>query len=34
MDKIRLGLVGCGNMMKVHAKAVNACTEALEITAV
>ena len=34
MEKIRLGLIGCGNMMKVHAKAVHACTEALEITAV
>ena len=34
MAKIRLGLVGCGNMMNSHAKAVNDCTEELEITAV
>ena len=34
MDKIRLGLIGCGRMMNVHAKAVNSCTVALEITAV
>lgn len=34
MEKIRLGLVGCGKMMKVHAMAVDACTEELKITAV
>ncbi|MBE5783363.1 MAG: Gfo/Idh/MocA family oxidoreductase [Clostridiales bacterium] len=34
MEKIRLGLVGCGNMMKTHASAVDACTEELSITAV
>jgi predicted dehydrogenase len=34
MEKIRMGLIGCGRMMSTHAKAVNSCTEALEITAV
>lgn len=34
MKKIRLGLIGCGGMMKTHASAVDACTEALSITAV
>ena len=34
MKKIRLGLIGCGGMMETHAKAVDACTEALSITAV
>lgn len=34
MKGIRLGLVGCGNMMNTHAKAVNDCTEEMEITAV
>ena len=34
MAKIRLGLVGCGHMMGIHAKAVNDCTEEMEITAV
>ena len=34
MKKIRLGLIGCGGMMKTHANAVDACTEALSITAV
>lgn len=34
MEKIRLGLIGCGRMMNAHAKAVNSCTAALEITAV
>ncbi len=33
MKKIRMGLVGCGNMMKTHAKAVNEVSEYLEITA-
>ena len=26
MEKIRLGLIGCGKMMKSHAYAVDACT--------
>ncbi len=34
MKKIRLGLIGCGGMMKTHAKAVDQCTEQLQITAV
>lgn len=34
MQKIRMGLIGCGNMMKSHARAVDACTEELSITAV
>ena len=34
MAKIRLGLVGCGHMMGIHAKAVNDCTTEMEITAV
>ena len=34
MKKIRMGLIGCGNMMSAHAKAVNSCTKELEITAV
>lgn len=34
MEQIRLGLIGCGGMMKTHAKAVDACTKALQITAV
>lgn len=34
MEKIRLGLVGCGHMMEKHALAVEACTDALQITAV
>ena len=34
MAKIRLGLVGCGHMMNIHAKAVNDCTTEMEITAV
>ena len=34
MAKIRLGLIGCGKMMKSHAYAVDACTEAMSITAV
>jgi len=32
--KIRLGLVGCGKMMKTHAVGVNAISDELEITAV
>jgi predicted dehydrogenase len=34
MEKIRMGLIGCGHMMGAHARAINDCTEALEITAV
>lgn len=34
MNKIRLGLIGCGDMMKTHANAVDACTDAMSITAV
>ena len=34
MAKIRLGLIGCGHMMGIHAKAVNECTTEMEITAV
>jgi len=34
MNKIRLGLIGCGNMMETHANAVDQCTERLSITAV
>ena len=34
MAKIRLGLIGCGSMMNIHAKAVNDCTDEMEITAV
>ena len=34
MEKIRLGLVGCGKMMKTHASAVDACTEQMSITAI
>lgn len=34
MEKIRLGLIGCGGMMETHAKAVDACTDAMSITAV
>ena len=34
MKKIRLGLIGCGNMMKRHARAVDECTTELSITAV
>lgn len=34
MAKIRLGLIGCGAMMKVHARTINECTDELEITAV
>lgn len=26
MAKIRLGLIGCGHMMGIHAKTVNDCT--------
>ena len=32
MAKIRLGLIGCGSMMNIHAKAVNDCTDAVELT--
>lgn len=32
--KIRLGLIGCGGMMRTHAYCVNNCTTDLEITAV
>ena len=34
MEQIRLGLIGCGHMMEMHAKAVDACTKAMQITAV
>ncbi len=34
MNKLRLGLIGCGNMMKAHAKGINAISEEAEITAV
>ena len=34
MEKIRLGLIGCGGMMETHAQAVVACTDAMSITAV
>ena len=34
MEKIRLGLIGCGGMMETHAQAVDACTDAMSITAV
>lgn len=34
MEKIRLGLIGCGSMMKNHANAVDKCTDELRITAV
>lgn len=34
MDKIRLGLIGCGGMMKSHAKSFSLLTEQLEISAV
>lgn len=33
-NKIRLGLVGCGNMMRQHAKSVNSVSERVEIVAV
>ncbi|MBQ4258642.1 MAG: Gfo/Idh/MocA family oxidoreductase [Lachnospiraceae bacterium] len=34
MEKIRLGLVGCGKMMTTHAVGVNSISDQLEITAV
>ena len=34
MDKIRMGLIGCGKMMAGHAKAVNKVTDRLELVAV
>ena len=34
MQKIRMGLIGCGKMMGAHAKAVDSCTSELEIVAV
>ena len=35
MEKIRLGLVGCGNIMvRAHAQAMDACKEPVEVTAV
>ncbi len=34
MKKIRMGLIGCGNMMSKHAKAVNEVSDQLEITAI
>ena len=34
MEKIRLGLIGCGGMMKSHASIINLLEDQLEITAV
>ncbi len=34
MEKIRMGLIGCGHMMGAHARAINDCTSELKITAV
>ena len=34
MEKIRMGLIGCGKMMRSHAQAVNNLSEKLEIVAV
>jgi predicted dehydrogenase len=34
MEKIRMGLIGCGKMMRSHAQSVDKCTEQLSITAV
>ena len=34
MKKIRLGMIGCGGMMRNHAAAISMLTEHLEITAV
>ncbi|MBQ9859571.1 MAG: Gfo/Idh/MocA family oxidoreductase [Clostridia bacterium] len=34
MEKLRLGLIGCGGMMELHAQSVHECTKELEITAV
>lgn len=34
MKKIRMGLIGCGKMMRSHAQSVDKCTEQLSITAV
>lgn len=34
MEKIKLGLIGCGGMMKSHAEAISMLREELEITAV
>ena len=34
MEKIRLGLIGCGGMMKNHAAAINILQDELDITAV
>lgn len=34
MKKIRLGLIGCGGMMKTHAQGINQCQADVEITAV
>ena len=34
MEKIRMGLIGCGKMMRSHAQAVNNLSEQLEIVAV
>ena len=34
MRKIRLGLIGCGGMMKTHAQGINQCQADVEITAV
>ena len=34
MEKLRLGLIGCGGMMGTHAQGINAISDELEITAV
>ena len=34
MEKIRMGLVGCGKMMASHAQGINKVTDKLEIVAV
>ena len=33
-EVIRLGLIGCGNMMEAHAQSINNCKANIEITAV
>ena len=34
MEKVRLGLIGCGGMMKTHAQGISQCKADVEITAV
>ena len=34
MEKIRLGVIGCGGMARTHAKGLNACMDTVEVTAV